>query len=178
MYSNGSTFSIYYNVRVKGHFENSWTELYPTIQLLPHTGDYNINNFQQYEAPYIWGENTGNHPILPQSNTSYTIASIPANYPIGGQVDIQVEAMLGVNSTYFLSTDNFFAMGDNYLPAIAYVTSSDWSNTQTVTISQTSPTSTSTPAVPEFPALIILPLFAVMILLSIVFVRKRIQKNR
>ncbi|MGA2683354.1 MAG: hypothetical protein ABSF44_16335 [Candidatus Bathyarchaeia archaeon] len=38
-------------------------------------------------------------------------------------------------------------------------------------------TSSPTPAVPEFPTLVILPLFAVMILLSIAFVRKRITKE-
>lgn len=176
-YSNGSTFSIYYNVRVKGHFANSsWTELYPTIQLLPHTGDYNINNFQQYEVPYIWGENTGNHPILPQSNTTYTTVSIPANsYPVGGQVDIQVEAMLGVNSTYFLSTNTFFAMGDNYLPAIAYVTSSDWSNTQTVTISETASSPTPTSFIPELSWSVIVPLLLSVLSVAVIV---RLRKNR
>ncbi len=39
-YSNGSTFNIYYNIRVKGHFETSWNELYPTTELLPSTVKY------------------------------------------------------------------------------------------------------------------------------------------
>jgi len=43
-------------------------------------------------------------------------------------------------------------------------------------ITQTTPT--STPTVPEFPALMILPLFAVMILFLIVFARKRNSVNR
>ncbi len=41
----------------------------------------------------------------------------------------------------------------------------------------TQSTPTPTPTVPEFPTLIILPLFAVIILLSIVFIRKRIPRQ-
>ena len=40
-----------------------------------------------------------------------------------------------------------------------------------------SPAYTSTPSVPEFPTWVILPLFAVVMLISIVFIRKRIAKK-
>jgi outer membrane protein assembly factor BamB len=55
------------------------------------------------------------------------------------------------------------------------------SNTHVMTVLGASNSTTSTspsPFIPEFPTWIILPLFTVMILLSIVFVRKRIPKNR
>jgi len=62
--------------------------------------------------------------------------------------------------------------------------SSDWSPSQKSVFGETlitnptaTPISTATPAVPEFPSLVILTLFIVMILLSIVFVRKRIPKK-
>ena len=97
-YSNGSTFSIYYNVRTKGHFANAWTELYPTIKLLPQTGNYDYTNFQNYQSDYIWGENSAyNHPLLLQSDSTYTTVSLLAtDYPSNGQVDIEVETMLGL----------------------------------------------------------------------------------
>jgi hypothetical protein len=180
-YSNGSTFSLYYNVRTKGHFANAWTELYPTIRLLPQTGNYDFTNFQNYQSDYIWGENsTYNRPLLPQSDSTYTTVSLLAtDYPSNGQVDIEVEAMLGVNSTYYLPANNFINFFGTNLPAVAYVTSSDWSNTQTITIPEGS-TSTSTSPNPsvtvlEFPSWTIPLLLTIMVALAglLVYHKKR-----
>jgi hypothetical protein len=58
---------------------------------------------------------------------------------------------------------------------------SDWSAVQTITVpnfsASTSASPSPTPTVPEFSALVILPLFAVLILLSTVFIRKKIPKK-
>jgi hypothetical protein len=138
-YSNGSTFGIYYNVKVKGHFETIWNELYPTTQLLPasvNVTQLNPNNLQNYEAPYIWADDiVAANQYLPQSSSIYTTISLTANqFPINGQIDIQVEAMLGVNSSFYRPSNQWAAgVGGSVYSAIAYVTSSGWSNTQTIT---------------------------------------------
>jgi hypothetical protein len=200
-YTNGSTFGIYYNIRVKGHFDpNSWNEIYPTTQLLPSTVNItilNANNYQTYEEPYIWGQNrVYSYQYLPQSTSTNTIVSLSAsNYPSNSQLDIQAEAMLGVNSTFYQpSNDYAYGAGGSYYPAIAYVTSSDWSNTQTINLANGSisastspnptptstpnygPTSSPTPSIPEFSWLMILPLF-LSTFFVVVLSRKRKLSN-
>ncbi len=178
-YSNGSTFNIYYDIRVKGHFENSWNELYPTTELLPAWENYYTpNNYQSYEVPYIWAQGmVDSLQFLPQSNSAYTNVSLPADkYPSNGQVDIQVEAMLGVNSTYYLPSNAYaYGVGGNTYPATAYVTSSSWSNTQTINLADgsisisTSPNSTPTPTIPELSWLVIVTLFLSFFSVALVF---------
>ncbi len=74
----------------------------------------------------------------------------------------------------FLTTPNPDAPA---IPTSSPITSPASSNpTATPTINTTSSPS-PTPTVPEFPALIILPLFAIVILFSMVFIRKRIPKK-
>ena len=208
-YSNGSTFGIYYNIRVKGHYSNSWGELYPTTQLLPAQGNYTPNNYQYYEVPYIWAQGIVNSlQFLPQTNSTYTTVSLSAKevvgedqYPSNGQVDIQVEAMLGVNSTYYLPSNSFpYGPAGSTYPAIAYVTSSGWSNIETLNFADgsvsitpftnptpaptsalppTSPTVTQTPtaSIPEFSWLAILPLFFSMLFIAVI-TKLRHRKNR
>jgi hypothetical protein len=74
--------------------------------------------------------------------------------------------MLGVNSTYYLPINNFINMGGTYLPAVAYVTSSDWSNAQTITIGEISASPTPTPTVPEFPSFTIPLLLSLMVVVA------------
>ena len=78
-------------------------------------------------------------------------SSIP-DLPVGGQIDFQVQALIGIFSD-----------------AKFYGNSSDWSNTQTITMSETGTstatpnTSTSpTPTVPEFSSIIILILLVTL----------------
>lgn len=73
--------------------------------------------------------------------------------PNGGQIDFQVEALVGQNSTYWQVDDSLPPQQPQgyYSPAIAYDSNSSWSNTQTVTIGQTS-------SVPELTPLAIVPL--------------------
>jgi len=72
----------------------------------------------------------------------------------------------------FLTTPNSEAPASPTSSPTTSPTSSNPTATPTAT-SSPSPT----PTVPEFPTLIILPLFAIVILLSMVFIRKRIPKN-
>ena len=78
-----------------------------------------------------------------QSNSDYTVISLPTKtYEIGYQIDIQVQAAIG----YKFRTFGFLG----HIESVDFQhKSSDWSNTQTITIEeiQTSPepTATSTP---------------------------------
>ena len=77
--------------------------------------------------------------------------------PSGGQVDFQVEALVGhASQAWYIQHPLFPTIGGYFAPAIAYDSTSGWSNTQTITIgeSQTptpSPATTSTPTPSEEP---------------------------
>jgi hypothetical protein len=142
---------FYYNVRYKGHFGNDWTEIY---------GYHNVDFISQnYSSEY----------------TNFTIYW--QEFPEGSQIDYQVKAMIGFEGRTYIGP---------YPQPIIIGEESDWSNTLTLffTKNETAiafasninttpypvlPTLSSspspTPTVPEFPALVILPL-----LLSIPFV--------
>jgi hypothetical protein len=72
--------NLYYGVRIKGHFEDSWTERY-----------------------YITNSTNGNFLRI-QSATENTVISIPQDYP-QGQVDFQVEAVIA--TAHIFSNTNF-----------------------------------------------------------------------
>jgi hypothetical protein len=69
--------NLFYNIRYKGHFGDGWTELY---------------SFSQYSA-----QSPNNSPgnLSPQSNSGYTVITIPAIYPFvnGATIDFQVQAL-------------------------------------------------------------------------------------
>ena len=69
--------SFYYNIRVKGHFGEDWTELYRPSDGYPTQSD---------------SENT----VIPLGN-GYSLDSgtIAIDFPPGAQVDFQVEALIG-----------------------------------------------------------------------------------
>jgi hypothetical protein len=103
---------LYYNVRVKGHFEKNWTEL------------------QSYSA---------------QSDSEYTVLSLPVYYPPKAQVDFQVEAIIVHSYENRVFSDDWLAqhplaevmqpgLEDIYEQEFEIVGTSGWSETQTVTI--------------------------------------------
>jgi hypothetical protein len=75
--------NLYYGVRVKGHFEESWTERY-----------------------YITNSTNGNHLRI-QSASENTVISIPQDYPQHGQVDFQVEAVIATAHPLVSYNSNF-----------------------------------------------------------------------
>ena len=106
---NDSLVGLYYNIRVKGHFEQEWREL--------------------YSSP--------NH--LYRSDSEYTVKSYVLgksdqwDFPPGGQVDFQVEALLGYNTKI---SEGWTYMGESY-HLIFTGESSGWSDTQTLAIPAT-----------------------------------------
>ena len=112
----GFTIKLYYNIRLRGHFGGNWSEL------------FTVDN---------------PHPV--QSNSSYTIISVPLGLCVGplgslptnssSQIDCQVEAMIG----YFARTVGFaswYFAGEE----------SGWSSTQTIIINGNSATPDTSPS--------------------------------
>jgi hypothetical protein len=121
--AEGHIVNLYYNVHVKGHFEDCWRELYSIDELMR--------------------EEVGAHKQGPaQSSSEYTVISCSADYPDDGQVDFQVQALAG----YY--TEWWPALGG---PVKWKFTGqlSNWSNTQTIRMSDgvvsTSPNPTESP---------------------------------
>ena len=140
-------FGPYFNIRYKGQYTDSWTELY-------HAGTYISQQSGQYSTiPFLL---SGSYPSTVLGDL-YRL-----NIPTGVRVDFQVQTLVGTTtrgSAQFGSGDAFTGQA------------SDWSNIQTVTIGETvsispNPTQTPTPSVPEFSWLTILPLlFSIPIVL-------------
>ncbi len=96
--------------------------------------------------------------------------------PYSGQVDFQVQAFIGHNSTYWYIQHPFFpTIGGLYEPAIAYDSASGWSNTRTITIGENSTSSspTSTLTVPEFPLLTIISFLVLTIVAGLLVYFKK-----
>lgn len=68
--TNGHEVNLYYNVRVKGHFEENWS------------------------TPITYSE-SDSAQRGPQSNSEYTVLSLANYYGINATVDYQVEAFVG-----------------------------------------------------------------------------------
>jgi len=122
--------SLLYQFRVKDHYSDRWV-IAKSIDHLQSSSTYTeiIVSLEQ--------------PLLPP----------PANYTV---LDFQLQAITGFYSItqkpgYIPGAPTQFQSGDGY-SEITFnpAETSDWSNTQTVNLNQTSTTST-TPSVPEFP---------------------------
>ncbi len=129
---NGTIYQLYYNFRTKPHLgEGNWTERY-SIE-------------QRQSAPYSFSKYLD--PATPlQTSSDFTVITYAlseiAGFPSEGDMDIQVQAVVGHNSEVYVS-DLRFAPGQ-YEPAIAFDMQGDWSSTQTPIIPR-NPISTSTP---------------------------------
>jgi hypothetical protein len=126
----GYEINLYYQVRIKGHFGEDW--------------EYFYDKYQASDFP---------HPL--QSNSEYTLLSLPADYPNDAQVDFQVEAILG----YYYDE----LAGRPILPlyALRAIAFSDWSNTQTLTINDENVQIKENKTIPEFSLSTMLPLLMI-----------------
>ena len=125
--SSGNNISLYFNFRFKGHFGNEWRH-YPFSD--------NGQGTHRYSSLFYTSDQS---PKLSASNFEYTdiFLGLPFlfgvnNPPIGSQVDFQVQALIG----------HIDYAGDGFYNFIGQT--SDWSNTQTLTIGE-SQTPTSSP---------------------------------
>jgi hypothetical protein len=129
--SYSQTINFYYNIRIKGYYTGNWIELYNPSDGFPQqwsNSDYTVFS-------YVWGG---------EANT--LMGSKSVNLPAGGEVDFQVEAMIGY----------VHRSGEPpWFPWTFYGETSGWSNTQTITIAESqTPTpslaATPTPTPPNF----------------------------
>jgi hypothetical protein len=131
---NNNIGASYYNFRYKGSYTDKWN-YYPF--------DPNAS------LPYFLSDSCS--VPYKASTSSYTVAALPPYFfkdvPEGGKVDVQVQALFGdFRAEPFGHIGLPFPTYDFYFEG----TKSDWSNTQTLTISgnqtpTSSPTPTSTP---------------------------------
>jgi hypothetical protein len=143
---NGWTISLFYNIREKGHYTDKWKNIYLTDEL----------PVASYDSQYT----VYTYPVQHYSNApdEYYLGSLLVQITEGGQVDFQVQAMIGYVHRI---------LQGSFAPYYFNGTQSDWSPTQTVTIpaSNVSPnptvTPSPTPTVPEF------SLWAIPLLLTI-----------
>ena len=145
--TNGNWTTLYYLFRFKGAYGSYWSNY-------PETG-------------HSYGRFTGLFPDTSASNSDYTViminllalTSYPSGtpeIPTGATIDFQVQAMMGyivIEHTGMLAGDFYGFTGER----------SDWSNTQTITIGESTSLSSpsSSPTVPEFPVSILIITFLV-----------------
>jgi hypothetical protein len=177
---------VYFNLRVKPYFENAswWQELYP---LTNYTNSPPDANGAHSSAWFISG-GSPNQTSREQTVVTFSLAKVAVGYNLGsgfgtqfhaflssipenGQIDFQVEALVGHDSEkwtrvsytpywnpYHPENETF-----GYVPAIAYDSTSGWSNTQTINLADGLVTSsnssdptlspTPTPQAPSSPQL-------------------------
>jgi hypothetical protein len=190
--NNGLTYQIYFNVRVEPHFLNTdnWTEVYPLENLTSSQANENGFPYAWYVLPETPSQSNQDYttfafPVIPTEvygASGYDVLRADTGHnawlpdfldaiPSGAQLDFQVQALVGHNSTYWYIQHPFTpTIGGYSAPAVAYDTASGWSNRQTITIGQTTSTSpTPTPSVPELSWLVILPLLLSIFLVTIMY---------
>jgi len=155
--ANNNTIQLYYNVRWKGQYTDSWeASLFPYVYVIQDSSsDYTDITLGFTSNTYTWGD----------------VAQI-SWHALGNPVDIQVEACTG----YVIQTGNppFSSLNQTFIEN----ESSGWSNTQTIIASNASaspsptmPPSTATQSptspVPEFTWLAILSLLIGVLCLAV-----------
>ena len=110
--------SLYYNVRVKSHLEDKWTELYTLVNL----DQLNLK---------------GTIPMQSESQTTVLTYSI-SGYPQNTEVDFQVIAMYGDYTTSEPASHDPFVPSFTSFGILADG-ESGWSSTQTVTVPANTP---------------------------------------
>lgn len=125
--SKGNTINLFYNVSVKGSFESNWRHFPSLLSKLPLTASDNDNTILSFSFITSYME-----PQIEKPNDPYFFKL--GTIPVGGQVDFRVQALIGYYTYPLYETD--------FLNNVFNGETSEWSNTQTITIPATV---TSTP---------------------------------
>jgi hypothetical protein len=123
--SLGQNINFYYNIRVKGHFSEDWTELYRASDGYPSQdsgSEYTVITF------------------LSETGKTIEAGAFSRTFPDGAQVDYQVEAMVGY-------THQVASVPPLLLPWVFTGEKSGWSETLTITV----PISTQLPTITPSP---------------------------
>jgi hypothetical protein len=166
---NGLSYHIYFDIRTKPHFSDNWTEVYP---LENSTSSYNGDgtfSYAEYISPDSPTQSNSSYtvisfPVVPTELYQASGYDIQRYYsgeegqegmysgflkavPYGGQVDFQVKALVGHASQWWVIEHPFYpTIGGHFSPAVAFDSTSGWSNTQTITIGTNTPTATPSPS--------------------------------
>ncbi len=159
-------YSLYYNIRYRVDSDN-WSEVYRPDDGYPtqSSSDYTILSFSssnEYEGYFL---DTSTNPPW-----SFAIIA-PAN----SVLNVQVEAMIGyIHRVYNPNATDQLSM----YPYVFTGETSGWSNTQTITIPEPSPSPSlpPSPSIPEFPSFIIVSFLMMSILLGALFHSRRLRK--
>lgn len=182
-----SNYQLYYNIRSKPHFEGNWTEVYPVMTWASsYQGGYNysyaqyINDYsiQQSKSGYTTISFSVKPTDLYQATGYDVVGTGHYGIPYGSQLDFQVEAQVGHPSQRWVSDSWLLVTDGSFKPAMAYDTSSGWSNTKTISIGEKSSSVQPSSTVPEFSALAVLLLFAVIPVVIALIARKNSNRTR
>jgi hypothetical protein len=158
-----SNSQIYYNIRVKPHFDNnSWAELYGVWYYISENNGDGTFDYAYFISAYAPAQSISSVTkiIIPLEETTVygktgTSYYIPTYYnytslvPEGGQVDFQVQALTGHATQRWVSRSPFTTtVGGYYEDAVAFDAASDWSSTQTITMQESSSSTTPSPTSP------------------------------
>jgi hypothetical protein len=149
---------LFYEIRMKGHYSQDWANI-SSIQANTHS-EYTV---------LLYG--------IDGNNASSYFTSRLDEISSGGTVDFQVQAQVW----HYEQSKDIFGSWNQVLWA-----ASDWSNTQTITIGQTSPTSPAiptitsissspTPAVPELTYCTLLIVLIFVIITAATLVSKKVN---
>ena len=114
--TDGKPVSLSYNIRIKGHFEEYWTDL---GQITSSDSEYTITS-------YAYGKKANN--------------DILRNVPTDGKLDFQVQAQTGYYTQVWVEESSGCGgttTAGHYEQRYTLGEPSDWSNTQTITINET-----------------------------------------
>ncbi len=157
-----SSHSVYYNIRVRPHFEGDWAELYPLEKLAAKPYDWDTETWTS--AMYLYTQDVPLALQTPtQSSGGYTTITLPLDenppYPLrdlpeNAKVDFQVEAIIGHDAQYWLTQHALYPeYGGMWSDAVAYDSDSGWSSTQTIALGEASvnptPDSSAAPSAEE-----------------------------
>jgi hypothetical protein len=159
--TNNELVDLFFNIRLKGHYESNWTEL------------YHITN------------RTNDNNLLRQSVTEFTVKSIPQSFPEHGSIDFQVEAFIAVGHIV-VGPFGYWTWQESGWSPTQTITINDTKSSGTFSssitnipypslsrISTQTPTSAPTSTVPEFSILTILPLLGAILIGTIILRPKK-----
>ena len=162
---NGLTYHLYYNVRTKPHFAENWTELYPLVDRLRYRDSRIKSKYVSDESPHA-------------SNSNFTVLSFStSNYPDDAQVDFQVQTIVGHYSQVFVLDYAFLPIRGHYETAVAFDVAGDWSSTQTVILTISTPTPSPEPTISLEPILFLGVIAIVAVFTFGLFMLYRIKRK-
>ncbi len=178
--SNYTVVSLFDAIRWKGHYANNWN-----YAQYANSGENNTylqaSSLNETSEALVLVFGVGGNSPIPNMSPSIPFTGVEVVGELGGQIDFQVMSFIG----YYTTFEGYSPEPIIYPPPVYFVytgQSSEWSNTQTLTIpasissnstisTSPTPTFTSTPTVPEFTycTITIVAMFGIITTIALVF---------